>query len=123
MLLGYNSVASRKLAIHDIYFINADGEVSELISIFKKKQLVPDSAKSFAANEMRLKEDQSDIDNLKQKLPENIVIGNETVAITEENAFMINLFKKYNTTDPNVIWLKKLSHSHCSALVKLLFDE
>jgi len=53
MLLGYNSIAPKKLQIHDIYFINADGEVSELISIFKKKS----NADKFSGNEMfRLKE-------------------------------------------------------------------
>jgi len=48
---------------------------------------------------------------------------NKTFNITQDNAFMLNLFQKYNTTDPNLIWLKKLSHSHCSALVKLIRDE
>jgi len=48
---------------------------------------------------------------------------NTTFNITPDNAFMINLFQKYNTTDPNLIWLKKLSHSHCSALVKLIRDD
>jgi len=36
---------------------------------------------------------------------------------------MIDLFKKYNTTDIHKIWLKKLSHSHCSALIKVLYNE
>jgi len=43
--------------------------------------------------------------------------------VNKENAFMIDLFHKYNTTDIQKIWLKKLAHSHCSALVKLLKNE
>lgn len=35
--MGYNSVSDQKLKMHDIYFINSDGEVSELITIFKKR--------------------------------------------------------------------------------------
>jgi len=33
------------------------------------------------------------------------------------------LYKKYKTTDNNLIWLNKLSNSHCSALVKVVKDD
>jgi len=52
MLLGYNSVAPKKLRVHDLYFINADGEVSELISMFKKKE----SIQNVLSNNARFKE-------------------------------------------------------------------
>jgi hypothetical protein len=37
LLSGYNSVNKRKLRLEDLYFINADGEVPELIEAHKVK--------------------------------------------------------------------------------------
>jgi len=55
LLLGYNSVAAKKLEIHDLYFVNADGEISELVTVFKKKmQKEPDFGSEF-----RLKQHQN----------------------------------------------------------------
>lgn len=38
MLLGYNSVNPNKLKIHDLYLINSDGEVPELLQVFKNRR-------------------------------------------------------------------------------------
>lgn len=36
--MGYNTISDQKLTMKDLYFINADGEVSELVTIFKHRE-------------------------------------------------------------------------------------
>ena len=88
MLLGHNSIQEDylHLRVEDLYTINADGEIPELMTIFAEPQEESYRLKSSTQAKMR---------------------------------FVDKLYKKYKTTDNNLIWLNKLSRSHCSALVKV----
>jgi len=92
MLLGHNSIQEDylHLRVEDLYTINADGEIPELMTIFAEPQEESYRLKSSTQAKMR---------------------------------FVDKLYKKYKTTDNNLIWLNKLSRSHCSALVKLTKDD
>lgn len=37
MLLGHNSVSTHILQVHDLYLVNSDGEVPELLQVFRNK--------------------------------------------------------------------------------------
>lgn len=39
LLLGFNTVAKQTLKIHDLYLINADGQVPELLTVFKNSKV------------------------------------------------------------------------------------
>ena len=91
LLLGYNSKVSKekKLLMHDIYFVNADGQISELLSIFRNFN----TFESFRYKEK------------KKVSPFN------------------SIFREYRTKDPDYLWEKLMSRSHCSAFIKILRDE
>jgi hypothetical protein len=93
MLQAYNNVAPNKLKMKDLYFLNADGGVPELLTIFKDSASEPGGSQF---SNFRLKES------------------------NKEHSFVDDLFVKYKTRDPDEIWLKKLEKSHCSAIVKLI---
>ena len=97
-MTGMNELADEKLSIHDIYLINGDGEVPELFTVFKDYRMATGDNYIKTDAEMRLKE--------------------PSYAFNPED-----LFTKYGTHDPELLWLKKLSNSHCSAFIKLIRGE
>jgi len=104
LLYGYNSVMKdQKFALNQIYFINADGEVPELIAVFKQKN------KSSYANA-----NYSSYSNTRFK---------------EQTKTKIEKFSKdylkfhFGTSDPNEAFTNLLSKNHCSALIKVVHDE
>ncbi len=94
ILAGHNSMNEEKLNIQDIYFLNSNGEIPELLSLFSQKGL------KF------LEKNQNEFYRLKEK-------PNEKFRRQE-------LFEEFGSRDPKLIWLKIMSKSHCNAFIKLL---
>jgi len=99
LLFGYNSKSpkNQKMTMKDMYFVNADGQIPELLTIFKKVD-------SSFFESFRLIED------------------GKTKEQEDGNNFGV-LFQEYGTTDPDYLWDKLMSRSHCSAFIKILRGE
>lgn len=100
LLAGYNTIMKDEgkiMNLSQIYFLNADGEVPELLSVFKVKK---EYQKMF---------------------------GTENFSFRQENTidkFSKEFLKKYfGTSDPEMVWNKLMQNSHCSAVIKLLKNE
>lgn len=98
---GYHSVMKNidPLSFAKFYFINADGEVPELISVFK------------ARKEENTRLENSSIDtkfSFRQKYYEKF---------SKEY-----LLKNFGFRDPELVWQSLMSRSHCSALIKCVSD-
>ena len=93
LYMGYNSNISfnKKLSFDKFYFINADGEVPELISVFKKE--------SAQNNNFSFKQ---------QKI---------------EKFSKAYLKKEFGTSNPEEVWHKLILKSHCTAVIKCIYDE
>jgi len=39
MLLGYNTISPTRMAMEDLWIINSDGEIGELLNIFEKSDV------------------------------------------------------------------------------------
>ena len=92
LLYGFNlRFPKDAITMKDIYFINADGQIPELLSIFKRPQREFDM--------FRLMEDDPNGNNYE------------------------TLFQEYGTNDPDYLWEKLMSRSHCSAFIKILRRE
>lgn len=90
LLFGYNfrKPIEKKILMHDIYFINADGQIPELLSIFRLE---------------------NEFENFRYKQ-------------NYKKSGLEYLFREFATKDPEVLWEKILSRSHCSAFIKVLRD-
>lgn len=97
MLAGHNLMSEEKMSIEDVYFLNSNGEIPELLFLFSQAGLkyLPNNQDDF----YRLKE--KPIDRFKVK----------------------QLFNEYRSKDPKFIWQKIMSNSHCNAFIKVLRDE
>jgi hypothetical protein len=102
LLAGYNTIMKeQQFTLPQIYFINADGEVPELLSVFKYKF---NTRETFSFKESKF-------------------LSKNKFAMNEEK-FSKNYLKMYfGTDDPEMVWNKLMSKSHCSALIKLIPDE
>jgi hypothetical protein len=99
LLQGYNSVMKSNLMnLSQIYFINADGEVPELLNFFKYK------ATNFNGSNFSFREKAS-------KKTENEIFSKAYLKET------------YGSEDPEIVWSKIMASSHCSAIIKLIKDE
>jgi hypothetical protein len=101
LLQGYNSIMkNNQFNFSQIYFINADGEVPELLNVFKYKK------KNYKGVNYSFREKKLN----KKKL--------ET-----EKFSKAYLKEVYGSEDPEIVWQKIMSKSHCSAIIKLIKDE
>ncbi len=91
LLAGYLANQPNELLdLSQIYFINADGEVPELLTVFKNKHSSNNNYYSFK----------------------------------EEEKYGKKFLKKYfGSKDPQMVWDKLMSTSHCSAIIKILKDD
>ncbi len=98
LLAGYNTIMkTQPLSFAQIYFINADGEVPELLSVFKYKKESQTGYRSYSFRESNLR--------------------------NEKNKFSKTYLKEhFGTEDPEMVWNQLMQKSHCSALIKLLPD-
>ena len=94
LLNGYNSIMKdNQFGLNKIYFINADGEVPELIEVFKQKNKTANYYSRF-----------------KQRKP--------------LKKFSKDYLKKYfGSSDSEQAWLNLMMKSHCSAVIKLIYDD
>ncbi len=99
LLQGFNSIMKSNIFnLSQIYFINADGEVPELINVFKYK--------SFDNNSS------------------NYSFKEKSSKIKKNEIFSKAYLKEYyGSEDPEIVWHKIMSNSHCSAIIKLLKDD
>jgi len=91
LLLGYNAASEGKLTMEELYVLNADGEVPELMTIYAES--VNEAGRRFRFSRK------------------------------SGNSFVSSLFRKYHTRSVKQVWLEKLAHEHCSAMLKLVKDE
>jgi hypothetical protein len=101
LLQGYNSIMkNNQLNFSQIYFINADGEVPELLNVFKyKKRNFKGTNYSFREKKLNKKK------------------------VETEKFSKAYLKEVYGSEDPEIVWEKIMSKSHCSAIIKLITDE
>ena len=93
LMAGHNSARGViPIKLSEIYFINADGEVPELISVFQTKNL--QSQTDFRFRQQKIKKFSKEY-----------------------------LLKYFNSNDPEFIWQKLMSNSHCTAVIKVLFED
>lgn len=98
MLAGHNLMSEEKMSIEDIYFLNSNGEIPELLTLFSQTGL------------QYLLNNKDDYYRMKEK--------------EIDNRFKVGqLFKEYRSKDPKLIWHKIMSKSHCNAFIKILRDE
>lgn len=102
MLLGYNTISKKSMSMMDLYIVNSDGELSELLNIFAD------------ADEPGL--DYDKYDRKRSNLRMNKGKG-------KKSGFIEKLYKKYKTRDATKIWFEILKHEHCSAIIKVLKDD
>lgn len=123
LLAGYNSIMiSQPLNFAQIYFINADGEVPELLSVFKfKKERRVLQEYSFRENRSSFDE-KTNLRNVKNiKNSSSLTSG---YRFKSEDKFSKEyLLHYFGSTDPDFIWEKLMSKSHCSAIIKVVKDE
>ena len=100
LMLGFNQRNETKITIGDVYLMNGDGEISELVNVFSNGDYFEEGK-----------------NGLRYKIKKNHHLKEK-----KEN-FIGVLFKKYGTRDWNRIWRMLETTSHCSALIKLLKDE
>ena len=95
LLFGYNlkSPIDKKMTMNDIYFVNADGQIPELLSIF------------------RILNFNNNFEMFRYKQRKTM----------KKNQFSA-IFKEYKTKNPEYLWEKLMSTSHCSAFIKVLKD-
>jgi len=100
---GYNSIMKEHpLTFAQIYFINADGEVPELITVFKTKK----ESKNFSQY------------SFKEGKTKSFLSNRSTEKFSKEY-----LQFYFGSSDPEFVWNKLMSRSHCSAIIKVLTDE
>lgn len=108
---GYQSEMKGKadidLKFEHFYFINADGEVPELLTLFKLKK------ETFTDN---LRE--SSIDTKFSFKESNLRKENQNYKFSREY-----LKKYFGESDPELLWQKLMSKSHCSALIKPIIND
>jgi len=98
LLQGYNSrMGSKTLNFAQIYFINADGEVPELLNVFKFK------SSRFDGSNYSFRERSS---------------NKQTEVYSKAY-----LKEYYGSEDPEIVWQKIMANSHCSAIIRLIKDE
>ena len=110
---GYNSVMKSlgyELSFDKFYFINADGEVPELLTVFKNNNYI---------NNTNVNE------NLKNntKSPLNFSFKEKLNNKKNIEKFSPEYLKMhFNTSDPTLVWNKLVTKSHCTAVVKAVFN-
>ena len=92
---GYNSKASKKLTLTDFYFINADGQLSELLGYMSHKKKLKSSKETIQTQLSNKKSKKLDVENL----------------LSNTNSLNLKDF-----------WIKSLRKSHCSVFVKTIMD-
>jgi len=103
LLSGYNSIMKNdQMNLAQLYFLNADGEVPELINVFKYQKKTKSNGYEFSFKEQ----------NSESKSPKNFQKFSKEY-----------LEFYYGTSDPEKVWNKFMLKSHCSAVIKLLKDE
>ena len=136
------------LSFEKIYFINADGEVPELMTLFKtKRENKNNEADSINDNgeiniDQKFSFKQSEIKNMSSNLNNT---GNKEKSIllkkldkkmnvkinskdTNKQKYRLEKFSKeyllkyFGESDPTLLWEKLMSKSHCSALIKSLIN-
>ena len=118
---GYNNIMSKvsPLTFAQIYFINADGEVPELLTVFKARAEAAAAANGntnkYNSNYNTNKSSAINIDtkfSFKQKPAKE-----KYSKFSKEY-----LYKNFGTKNPELLWNKLMLHSHCSALIKCDFS-
>lgn len=104
LLLGFNQRNETKIGIEDLYFLNADGQISELITLFSNIDYFPSNNSQ----------------NFRYKLKKNIENKVKKRLIPE---YIQQLFDKYQTNDFEEIWEMIEIESKCSAFIKLLREK
>lgn len=100
LLLGFNHLNETKITIGDLYLLNGDGQISELVNIFSHHGYFDENK-----NEpFRYKHNY----NLKRR---------------KLKPFIEKLFKRYETKDLKRIWELLEIDNHCSAMIKLIKDQ
>ena len=99
ILLGFNNKNESKANIGDIYLVNSDGEISELLSVLSHENY-------FEEHPYRYK-----------------VSRHHYYKKTKKQDFIQELFKKYKTRNFDKIWMMIESESHCSAFIKVIKDD
>lgn len=98
LLLGFNTKNETKMTMGDLYLLNADGEIAELLSLMKSPNYFDENA------------------NYRYK------INNHHQNHKIKKSFIQKLFHKYKTKDLEKLWKLIEIDSHCSAFVKLIKD-
>ena len=95
--MGFNQISHKKLSLIDFYFINSDGQISELYDLVQLKK---------------------DNENNHEKNIQTQIFQNQKKHLN------INLLlKESNSKDLKEFWLKKLRKTHCSVFVKPLKND
>lgn len=93
---GYNFRANQKLNLTDFYFINADGQTSELLGYMDYKR---------------------NVNLAKETIQTQLSITKSKNIINVES-----LLKKTHSSNLKEFWIKSLRNSHCSVFLKPLID-
>ena len=100
LLIGFNAKNETKMTMGDIYLLNGDGEISELLSLIKSPNYFGENGNyryKITKNHLQKK-----YDNIKP--------------------FVKKLFKKFKTKNREKIWKLIEIESHCSAFIKIIKD-
>lgn len=143
---GYNNELGTisPLSFEQFYFINADGEVPELMTLMKtKREMDNQNISNLKSDQVGIdtsfsfkefKEDQSNEINYKKKnLQKNMYNkkndkSDKGKSNIKENEKKIEKFSKeyllkyFGESDATLLWSKLMSKSHCSALIKAMFN-
>ena len=92
---GFNSRVENKLNLVDFYFINADGQISELLEFMEYKKSLKSSKETIQTQ-------------LSSNRPEEIDV--------------VSLLAKSHSENLREFWVKSLRKSHCSVFVKPIFN-
>lgn len=107
--LGYNSVMKNieELSFDKFYFINADGEVPELLTVFHNNQ----NNANGSNNQF----------SFKQRTKENLRASSLNSRSIEKFSPEY-LLKEFGSKDPEEVWYNLMTKSHCSAVIKNIYD-
>lgn len=92
---GFNSRVEKKLNLVDFYFINADGQISELLEYMEYKKTFKSAKETIQTQ-------------LSSNRPKEIDV--------------VGLLAKSHSENLREFWVKSLRKSHCSVFVKPIFN-
>lgn len=89
------------MSMMDLFIINSDGELGDLLNLFQNDDETPLGMMDDYRKKLRLMKGKSQ----------------------SKTGFIEQLYKKYDTRDPDELWHKILRKEHCSAIVKVIRDD